>query len=88
MDDLDHLLAGGYTLQYLGADGTLPDFFNEILDYLEIYVSLKEHQAHFTEGFLDVLFGHYSLTAELFKDQIKFIGKVLKHQNSSVTLIC
>jgi hypothetical protein len=79
MDDPDNLLARGDALQHLGADCPPPHLFYEFLDDPEIDVGLKEHQSHFAQSFLDIIFSHYPLAAELFKDQIKLIGKILEH---------
>jgi hypothetical protein len=79
MNDPDHLLSGREALKHLGADGPEPYLLYEILDNLEIDVRLKENQPHFAQGILDILLGHDPLAAELFKDQIKFVGKAIEH---------
>ena len=66
--DPDHLLARRKTLQNLGANGSHPYLFDEILDDFKVYIGLKKNQSYFAQGVLDILLGHYALAAKLFKD--------------------
>ena len=58
----------------------LRTLLDELLDDLEVDISLKERQADLAQGILDVLLGHHPLAAELLEDRFKFFGKAIKHR--------
>ena len=69
MDDADDLLPGREALEDLDADRLCADAFDEVLDDLEVYISLKQRQAYFAQGILDILLGHQPLAAELLENR-------------------
>ena len=75
----DHLLAGGEALQHILADGPLAHRGDEILDDLEVDVSLEECQPHFAQCSLNILLAQPSAPAQLLEDCIEFFAQGIEH---------
>ncbi|MNZ69798.1 hypothetical protein D3C78_881120 [compost metagenome] len=65
LDDLHERLARGQAARHLGADRTLLDLVDEILDHRQGDVSLEQRHAHFTQGVFDVVFGQLGLAGDM-----------------------
>ena len=79
MNDLNNLLSGCNTPDYLFTNGACRNVLNEILDYLIIYVSLKKRQPYFMQAILDIGLGKAPFSAQLAEDVFEIIGNRFKH---------
>ncbi|MNM44050.1 hypothetical protein D3C81_549410 [compost metagenome] len=65
LDDFHERLTWGQAARHLGADRTLFDLVDEILDHRQGDVSLEQRHAHFTQGVFDVVFGQLGLAGDM-----------------------
>jgi hypothetical protein len=79
MNDLDDLLPRGQASQYLLAHGARADPLDEVLDHLEVYVRFQKGYANFLESFRYILLAEFSVSPELLKNGIQFIGERVEH---------
>jgi hypothetical protein len=68
MDDFDDLLTWGEARKNVLPDGTFLDPPDEVLDDLEIYISLKEGKAHLAQGLFNVIFLKDTPASELLEN--------------------
>ena len=64
MHDLDDLLTGGEALGHLGADRTLLDPCDEVLDNNEVDVRLEKRDPDLAQRTVHIVFGKADLAAE------------------------
>jgi hypothetical protein len=79
MENLNDLLTGCDAAEHRLAKGFLLDACNEILGDLETHIRIEQGHANFAEGVCDIGFADFTLTAEVFENVLKFIGKSAKH---------
>ena len=73
VDDFDDLLAGSNTGQDFLADSLLGDRTNKFFYNLKVDISFQQGRAHFTHGFLNIIFSQLAVTAQLFEYTVKTI---------------
>jgi hypothetical protein len=62
---LDYLLSGDEGFKHLRTNRSLGYRFNEILNYLEVYVRFKQRKLDLAHTFFDVCLGEFTLVLEL-----------------------
>ncbi|MNS86894.1 hypothetical protein D3C72_1208120 [compost metagenome] len=65
LDDLHERLARGQAARHFGADCTVLDAVDEILDHRQGNVGLEQGHAHFAQRVLDVVFGQLGLAGDM-----------------------
>ena len=80
--DFNDLLSGNQAFQHLGANGTVSDRFDELLDHLEVYVGFQQCELDLAHTCLNVCLGELALTAEFFERRTQLIGQIIKHEFS------
>ncbi len=73
VDDLDELLRRGQAAEHFGAQRTLFDLVDELLDDLEVDVGLEQSQPDLARGPLNVFVGEPALPLEAIKCRLQLI---------------
>src|SRR5690606_13645237 len=77
--DFDDLMPGRQALEHFLSDGLLADAFDEVLDYLEVHIGLKERQPNFFERLGNILLRKHTVPTELLEDLFKFAAERVEH---------
>jgi hypothetical protein len=78
-DNFYNLLIGRKLEKDFGAERFLADVSEQLFDDREAYVAIDHSFADLGEGFVEVLLGELSLTAEVLESALEFFGKVFEH---------
>ena len=67
VNDFNNLLPWLHAGEHLLAEGFFLHAGNEPLGHLEIYIRLQQRQAHFAQGFGDILLGDFAQPTQVFE---------------------
>jgi len=84
VDDLQHLLAGVELAHDLGADATLADRGCELLDDVQVDVSLEQREADLAHRLRHVLLAQRAAAAQRAKRRLELLRKCLEHCSARV----
>src|SRR5262249_8886730 len=76
----DDLLRRRKRREHLGAHGFFLYGFDELLSDAEMHVRLEQRDTNFAEGGLHVLRREFPFSAQIFKNALELIAKILKHE--------
>ena len=79
VDDLDDLLAGGQALEDVGADRPLPDPRDEVLDDLEVDVSLEQGEPDLAHRDIDVGLADAAAAGQVGERRAKAVTECIEH---------
>lgn len=79
VNDLDHLLNGGETLQNIYANGSVFYPCDKVADDLQVYIGFEQGKAHLAHGFGNIGFGKPPFTTQALEYILQFFGKAIEH---------
>ena len=79
VNDLDHLLARGESIEHLLAEGLGAHPFDEGPNNLEVDVRFEQREADLPKGKVKMLRGQPTLSAEIPDNLLQLVGECLKH---------